>query len=72
MILNGISAGKLPKHLRVWTVEEIRRLRELAAAGETAVNVAKELRRSVRAVQRRASTHGIRFREGRKFTRAWL
>lgn len=50
----------LPKHIRAWTLEELRLLRELASRGTAAAEIARQLRRTVGAVYRRASLHGIR------------
>ena len=45
--------------LRLWTTQEVRRLRELAMQGAALRSIAAELRRSEAAIRNKAMMHGI-------------
>ena len=54
-----------PLHMRRWTAEEVRQLRELAAAGTPASIIARKLKRTLKAVHRKAESEGIRLAESK-------
>lgn len=65
-----IETGRCPAHLRSsrsnqWSREELRRLRELVAAGTPLEIIATTLRRTVSAVRNKAGMHGISLRAQR-------
>ena len=45
--------------LKLWSMDEVRRLRELAESGVELREIASSLRRSVAAVRNKAAMHGI-------------
>ncbi len=51
--------------MRRWKAEEVRQLRELAAAGTPASIIARKLKRTLKAVHRKAESEGIRLAESK-------
>jgi hypothetical protein len=56
-VMPPLSTARRTK--RLWSVAEIRTLRELASRGDTLAAIANALRRSPAAVRGKAATHGI-------------
>ncbi len=59
-----LTENPLPKHLRAWTLDEVRQLRVLASEGHDIQTIARKLRRSISAIERRSRAHGIRISRG--------
>lgn len=56
-VLPGVKATR--QALKLWSMDEVRRLRELAESGVELHEIASCLRRSVAAVRNKAAMHGI-------------
>jgi hypothetical protein len=55
---------------RVWTPEEIEKLKNMAAAGASAVRVSLALKRPINAVKDRARDEGVPFPHDKDFMKA--
>jgi hypothetical protein len=61
-VMEDLSPHRLSKYVRIWTIEDIRLLRELAEMGCAVATIATRLRRTAKSIRRRAQMHGISLR----------
>jgi hypothetical protein len=61
----SVGAWARSKPVNTWTVEDVRKLRELAEQGLEVHVIAAQLRRTVSAIRNKASMHGISLHGGR-------
>ena len=61
-VMDDLSPHRLTKYVRVWTLEDIRLLRQLAEQRCAVATIATRLRRTAKSVRHRAQKHGISLR----------